>query len=355
MNSLRNAVLITLLSFSIVSYAAQFQAIHNSADPALDSIDVYIYAFGTPYDTLQDVPFRDAASVTVNLPFTLTIDIGIAPGNSTSANDTLKNFHITLPLGATYIGLIQGVADISQFAANPDGSDISLNAVINKNGRITSNNPGEVDIFFVHGVTDAPTIDISIEGVGKLFDNTPYGKFTDYFSLPPATYIMDITDSTGNTVLYSYTLDLSSYAGSALTLFASGFTDSGSNQNGESFGLFAATPAGNVIEFSPVTDIDEPTVNALNSYQLNQNYPNPFNPATTISYQLAMVSEVELTIYNTLGQEVRKLVQTNQPAGIYQVQWNGKDDGGKDVASGLYLYQLKTSDYVQSRKMLLLR
>ena len=163
MNLLRIIVLFLLLSFTTVFYAAQsLQAIHNSADPVLDSIDVYIYVFGSPYDTLQDVSFREGTPfVVVDFPINLTLDIGIAPGNSTSASDTLRSFHIILPVGATYIGLIQGVTNTSQFAPNPDGLDISLNAVINQNGRITSNNPGEVDLFFVHGVTDAPTIDLT--------------------------------------------------------------------------------------------------------------------------------------------------------------------------------------------------
>ena len=115
------------------------------------------------------------------------------------------------------------------------------------------------------------------------------------------------------------------------------------------------TSGGDVLEFSPPTAIDEPIANKIDEFILHQNYPNPFNPSTTISYQLAVESEVELTIYNTLGQRIRKLVQSHQPVGIYRVQWNGRDDGGKDVASGLYLYQLKTSDFVQGRKMLLLR
>lgn len=357
MNLLRTSILFFFLSMTIVSFAASsLQAIHNSADPVLDSIDVYIYVFGAPYDTLQDVSFREGTPfVVVDFPINLTLDIGIAPGNSTSANDTLRSFHITLPVGATYIGLIQGVSNTSLFAPNPDGLDISLDAVINQNGRITSNNPGEVDLFFVHGVTDAPTIDLKIQGGATLVDNASYGDHSGYFSLMPTTYTVDITDETGNTVLYSYILDLSNYAGSALSLFASGFVDPGSNQNGKPFGLFAVTPTGEVIEFSTVTDIGDPVVNTVSSYQLDQNYPNPFNPATTISYQLAMESDVELTIYNMLGQEIRNLVQTNQPAGTYQVQWNGKDDAGREVASGLYLYQLKTPEYVESRKMLLMK
>ena len=348
-------VLLFVISGTIFSFAQKIQAVHNAADPQLDLVDVYIELGIFPTQKIEDIAFRSATPfVEVPLPGA-TITVGIAPGNSTTINDTIKSFQITLATGVTYIGLVQGVLDTNQFAPNPDGLNISTDPIVNANGRETSNIPGEVDLFFINGVTDAPTIDINIRNGAKLVDNAAYGEYTDYFSLSPAAYTIDITDSSGNTVLYSYAMDLSAYADSALTLFASGFRDPASNQNGEPFGLFAVTAGGDIIEFSPPTAIDEPIANKIDEFILRQNYPNPFNPSTTISYQLAVESEVELTIYNTLGQRIRKLVQSHQPVGIYRVQWNGRDDGGKDVASGLYLYQLKTSDFVQGRKMLLLR
>jgi hypothetical protein len=90
-------------------------------------------------------------------------------------------------------------------------------------------------------------------------------------------------------------------------------------------------------------------------FNLSQNYPNPFNPSTTISYQLPRSGKVELKIYNMLGQEVRKLVDENQAAGQYTVQWDGRNYNGKPVASGVYLYRLKAGEFVETKKMLLLR
>jgi photosystem II stability/assembly factor-like uncharacterized protein len=90
-------------------------------------------------------------------------------------------------------------------------------------------------------------------------------------------------------------------------------------------------------------------------FALGQNYPNPFNPTTLIQYQLSVVSNVELTIYNQLGQEVRTLVKERQSTGAYQIEWNGQDNMGKPVASGIYLYRLKAGSFIQTRKMLLLQ
>jgi hypothetical protein len=101
---------------------------------------------------------------------------------------------------------------------------------------------------------------------------------------------------------------------------------------------------------------DQPA--AIMNHQLFQNYPNPFNPETAISYIVPVgrnVSNVELAIYNLLGQKVRTLVQARQPAGLYEIHWDGRDDAGKAVASGIYLYRLRAGDFVQSRKMVLLR
>jgi hypothetical protein len=90
-------------------------------------------------------------------------------------------------------------------------------------------------------------------------------------------------------------------------------------------------------------------------FEVYQNYPNPFNPTTFISYQLSTVSDVELTIYNQLGQKVRTLVNARKPAGTYQIQWDGRDNAGNQVTSGVYLYRLKAGSFVQVRKMVLLR
>jgi len=105
-----------------------------------------------------------------------------------------------------------------------------------------------------------------------------------------------------------------------------------------------------------ITSIGEINNIKLNeTYSLFQNYPNPFNPTTTIQYQLPIAEYVEISIYNTLGQRIRTLLKKWQLAGRYQVIWNGKDDKGRPVASGVYVYQIKAGDFVKARKMVLMR
>ena len=93
---------------------------------------------------------------------------------------------------------------------------------------------------------------------------------------------------------------------------------------------------------------------APDDYGLQQNYPNPFNPFTKIKFALEESSNVILTIYNTKGQKIQTLFKGNVPADIVKsVLWNGRDDSGKQVASGIYLYELQTNKETYTRKMIL--
>jgi hypothetical protein len=88
-------------------------------------------------------------------------------------------------------------------------------------------------------------------------------------------------------------------------------------------------------------------------FALAPNYPNPFNPVTTIAYQLPMRAPVTLEVHSLLGQRVRHLVDEVQLAGHHAVTWDGTDDSGRPVASGVYLYRLKTGHYDRTRTMVL--
>ena len=92
------------------------------------------------------------------------------------------------------------------------------------------------------------------------------------------------------------------------------------------------------------------------AFALANNYPNPFNPATTIQYALPQAADVELTVYNVVGQVVRTLVAQHQNAGRYTVAWDATDDGGHSLSSGMYFYHLQAGDeFREVRKMLLLK
>jgi len=85
-------------------------------------------------------------------------------------------------------------------------------------------------------------------------------------------------------------------------------------------------------------------------YSLNQNYPNPFNPATTISYSIPKAGNVSLKIFNVLGQEVRSLINEYQNAGIYKVSFDASS-----LTSGVYFYSLSADNFLQVKKMMLVK
>ena len=99
-----------------------------------------------------------------------------------------------------------------------------------------------------------------------------------------------------------------------------------------------------------VTEVRELKTNITNEFNLNQNYPNPFNPTTIINYSVPKQSNVKLIIYDALGREVANLVNEEKPVGNYTIKFDAKH-----LASGIYFYQLRVGDFVQTKKMVLLR
>ena len=92
------------------------------------------------------------------------------------------------------------------------------------------------------------------------------------------------------------------------------------------------------------------------AFSLAENYPNPFNPTTTIQYALPQAADVELTVYNVVGQPVRTLVAEHQSAGRYAVEWDATDDSGHSLSSGMYFYRLQAGgEFREVKKMLLLK
>jgi hypothetical protein len=110
----------------------------------------------------------------------------------------------------------------------------------------------------------------------------------------------------------------------------------------------------NIMLFS---GIDEDKIGTLQpqEFVLFQNYPNPFNPTTMISFELPTSAKVTVDIFNVNGQLVRTLVNDVRPAGVHTFNWDGTDDAGTSLTSGIYVYKMKADDgtnfYIHSKKM----
>jgi hypothetical protein len=210
---------------------ARVQVIHNSPSPTVD-----VYAGNTLL--VDNFAFRTATPF-IDFPAERDVVLGVALPNSTSASDAIATFNVNLEEGRTYVVTASGVV----------GSPVApFTLIIDDEAREAALDPNNVDIAVLHGSPDAPPVDVDAVFVAdNVITGLPYGSFTPYLSLPPAVYDFAVRPAGNPNVVASYRADLSSLAGGAAYVFASGLL-SGT----PGFGLFAALPNGVVVEL-PLT------------------------------------------------------------------------------------------------------
>jgi hypothetical protein len=211
--------------------------------------------------------------------------------------------------------------------------------------------------FYIYGGNGNAILDVEYDGSGDItlpgsytvkeiynlsnvYDNLG-GLFNDFYTYPG----MDL-DNDGNRDL------VAAYKGSTVdTLNGESLRKNGFHVYFFEWGdsTTSITPGDSIpVAIKPI-DVITPE-----DYQLSQNYPNPFNPTTNIDFKLPVNKKIQLKIYNTLGQEVRTLINNQEySAGTHTIQWDGTDNFGRKVASGVYIYQLKFGGFSISKRMTL--
>jgi hypothetical protein len=125
---------------------------------------------------------------------------------------------------------------------------------------------------------------------------------------------------------------------------------------GDATGIAGQKVGFDAIKWRHTTDVESPTeMEVPSSFALMQNYPNPFNQETMIGYALPKNCQVQIVIYNVIGQKVKTLINEFQTVGQKKTTWDGRDDQGNDLASGTYFYRLQAGDYKEMKKMALLK
>ena len=130
------------------------------------------------------------------------------------------------------------------------------------------------------------------------------------------------------------------------------FRNLGTSSSVERFDLWLVD---DVFLGSEFVSVEDTNPDLPSNYALDENYPNPFNPTTKIAYQLPRQGNVRIEIYNMLGQKVRMLLSEHKEPGVYHAIWDGRNDSGAQVSSGIYLYRMVAGDYVKVRKMILMK
>jgi hypothetical protein len=366
LNITKKVIILSILLVCVNLWGAdpKIQAIHGMADPELVSVNMkaFVKYTGVPIqeyqdESLIDIPFR-SGSGTISVPYYVFSIIPLEYVQfeifKSSGESVWKSNNIELKSDKTYIGIISGVINPPQFAPNPNGIDIGINVNINDKARDNVQIPGNVEFFMFNAVTDAPALKLKIKDGVSLVDSIMYRiHYSNYVSLPPTTHIFEVLDSAKDSVLYTYSADLSPYSGRTFVLYATGFLDTLENQNGEKFALHALFSDGTIVgfeEYQPVKIVSDFPEGILREYALKQNYPNPFNPSTTIEFILPESEQVELSIFNTSGQKISTLIDQKLNAGSHSVQWNAEN-----YASGVYFYSIRTKNFTQTKKLMFLR
>lgn len=243
-----NLLLAVLFATAIANaQTAKVQIIHNSADPAAASVDIYV----NDGLLLDDFEFRTATGF-VDVPAGVVLNIQVAPGNSTSSADAIATFPVTLNANENYYVVANGVLNPSSFSANPDAASTAFNLFAYSGAQLSSTNSNQFQVQFFHGATDAPTVDVVARNLGNIvaIDNSSYGNYnSSYLGLPLQNLILDVTPGNDNSnILLTYQVNTSGLGGLSGLVFASGFLDPSSNQNGEAFGVFVALANGTVVQ-----------------------------------------------------------------------------------------------------------
>lgn len=289
-------IAIALFTINSIAQTARVQVIHNSADAAATTVDVYVNSDLA----LDNFAFRTATPF-IDLPAGIEIDLSIAPGNSTGVGDAILTVPVTLTADEKYIVVADGIASPTGYNPSP-----ALTLQVFPMAREAATNPDNVDVLVHHGSTDAPTVDVVETGVGAgtIVNDISYTEFQGYLELPTADYVIEVRDATGTVGVAAYQAPLATLGldGAALTVLASGFLDPSQNSNGPAFGLFAASPlGGNLLEL-PSAPLG---VSEFNSSTFAI-YPNPTSEKLNISAADMDLSQYSVVVSDMLGRQVLK-------------------------------------------------
>ncbi len=322
-----------LATFSAVqAQTARVQVIHNCADAAAQTVDVYIN--GTML--LDDFEFR-TASPFVDAPAGVPLSVAVAPGNSTSVADAIYTVNPTLTANEKYIVVANGIVSASGYSpAAPFVLDLY------GMGREAAIMAANTDVLVMHGSTDAPTVDVVAVGAGTVVDDASYGDFAGYLELPTADYTLNITDASGATTVASYQAPLATLnlQGAALVVLASGFLNPANNSNGPAFGLWAAPAAGGDLVALPSAPLSvKPQTFAGLSV-----WPNPATDAVYFRYNATGAEDLTLELTTIDGKFISRNIYpvAVSAGGSVAVPVNG-------LPSGTYLLRFANSSeaYVQ--------
>ncbi len=290
---------------------ARLQVIHNSPSPTVD-----IWVNDAPF--LTDFNFRTATPY-VDVPGDVELMIGVAPSPSTSPDDIIATFPVTLANGSTFVAVANGIVG---------NTDTPFGLTLIDNTQLEAD-PENVAFKVVHGSPDAPAVDVIANSALTIVDNAAFGDVTDFISVPPAIYTLDITPAEDNeNILFTYNADLSTLGGQTAIVFASGLL-----AGDPDFGIYATLADGTTIPLPLTTSVNE-----IATIGLVKGFPNPTTSYYNLNFDLTQSTEVQVQIINASGQLLRSIDLGDLPRGEYQ-----ETIDTNDLQTGLYHFMIQTS------------
>jgi hypothetical protein len=313
------------------------QVIHNSADAAAATVDVWL----NDQLLIDNFAFR-TASPFIDAPAGVDFDVVIQPANSSDTTNALARFTYNLDPMKKYILVANGIVSGSGYdPVKP------FDIYVYDMAREKSTMSGNTDVLVFHGSTDAPVVDVfeNIVVNGMIIDNMAYEDFRGYLELPTTNYQIEIRDETGTTTVATYNapLEILGLNGYALTLIASGFLNPGNNSNGEAFGLYAVLPqGGEFIALPNTTGVDERIIDVISL----MTYPNPSSSYIMIDFNIIESTNVTVELINLTGSVV---YSENLGYKTEQVHSHRMDVDG--LPQGIYIMTLWAGQTKVARKI----
>ncbi|MCG8698110.1 MAG: DUF4397 domain-containing protein [Bacteroidales bacterium] len=307
------------------------QVIHNSADAAADSVDVYL----NDKILIDKFAFRNASAF-IDAPANTEISIDIAPKTSANSGESIYNLKATLDPMKTYVLVASGIVSASGYSPKKDFA-IDIYDMAREKGLSGS----KTDLLVYHGSTDAPTVDIyESTAPAELIDNLEYSKFAGYLELATQDYTIGVRDETGVNIVQKYSAPLSTLNldGEAITVVASGFLTPGDNSNGPAFGLYVALAAGGELVKLP----EDPS--SIQRLEITNNgiylYPVPAYDNITIDFSDLKATNIEINIISLTGSIIYKQ-KTYIDGGVMNI-------GLENLKPGLYFLQVNNEEFSQT-------
>ncbi|MDB5284407.1 MAG: hypothetical protein JWO06_3482 [Bacteroidota bacterium] len=319
---------------------AYFQFLHNCADPSVDSMDVYING----KKKYANLPFRSgtpALTVKANVPFSYAL----APKNSASVGSAFWTKTDTLGIDTFYVNTASGLRG-SGFAPNPSGRSTAFEVLEKVPAKIHSSSNGNFDFFFIDGVTDAPPLNVQLSGGPDILVKQAYSDQSNYFSLIPTDYILQVQDTAGNNSYPYYVAPFSGFESQSGVILASGFMYPANNNNGAGFGLFLSTAKGGpFMQLSTNTAINK----VSDAFGISL-FPNPATDYLQISFETSGNERTEVQVIDTKGQTMGNLRNASNIEGRQNIIASLNQ-----VSAGIYFVRVTEGQNISYRRFVVVK